>query len=197
MVKSKQTIKNAIIESFLPDVAYDGWSWSSVLKAAAREGYGRGQVREAFPGGIGDVVCSYAAHIDDLMMARLDRIDPDVLRVRDRIRMAVLARFDALEPYKEAERYAVSYWSMPLRHVRAGKIVWRTADLIWNWAGDISDDYNHYTKRGLLSGILSTSTLVWLDDESDDRIVTSNFVDRRIDNVMQIGKIMGKIKAVA
>ena len=165
------------------------------MKSAAAAGYSRSQVRQAFPGKLDDVLDYFAIWTDSKMMEKLDKIDPEVLRVRDRIRTAVLARFDSLEPYREAERQALSYWSMPLRHIRAAKIVWRTADTIWDWAGDTAKDYNRYTKRGLLSGILSTTLLVWLDDDSQGRSITRSFLDRRIENVMQFGQIVGKIKS--
>lgn len=31
--------------------------------------------------------------------------------------------------------------------------IWNTADIIWNFAGDKATDFNHYTKRTLLSGV--------------------------------------------
>lgn len=193
----KQAVRDAIIREVLPDVTFDGWSWAGTLRAAGRCGYERAVVRDIFPRGMCDVLDGYADMIDREMMATLARIDPDALRIRDRIRTAIIARFDALEPYREAERHAAAYWGLPPRQIKAAKIVWRCADRIWNWAGDTSEDYNHYTKRGLLSGILSSATLVWLDDDSDGLTVTRGFVDRRIENVMQLGRIIGKMKGAA
>jgi len=88
----------------------------------------------------------------------------------------------------------LSYWTMPPRGVRAGGVVWRTADRIWDWAGDTATDYNRYTKRALLCGVIGSTTLAWLGDGSGDMTATRAFLSRRIENVMQIGKFVGKIK---
>lgn len=84
---------------------------------------------------------------------------------------------------------------LPTHTARGGKIAWRTADRIWDWAGDNATDYNHYTKRALLCGVLVSTTLAWLDDDSTGMQETEAFLKRRIDNAMSIGKIAGKAKA--
>jgi len=187
-------IKEKIVLAMLPDVPFDGWSMATAQKAAVSCGYDAGMAAAVFPGGLPDILDSFSGWADGQMMQALDKTDPQALRVRDRVRAGVMARFEALAPYKEAERLAVAYWAAPLRSVRGSKILWRTADRIWNWAGDTATDYNRYTKRGLLSGVLASSTLVFLDDESEDMEITRAFLDRRIENVMQLGRFLGKIK---
>ena len=132
---------------------------------------------------------------DRWMLARLKDIDPESLRVRDRVRVAVLARFRALYQYREATRQSNTFWIVPTRARRAGKITWRTADRIWDWAGDTATDYNHYTKRALLCGVLVSTALAWVNDDSLGMAETESFLDRRIDGVMTIGKAVGKAKS--
>ena len=36
------------------------------------------------------------------------------------------------------------------------KLAWESADHLWRWAGDEATDWNHYSKRTILSGILTT-----------------------------------------
>jgi len=72
-------------------------------------------------------------------------------------------------------------------------MTWRTADVIWTWAGDTSDDYNKYTKRGLLSGVIASTMTYWLQDQSDDLVKTRDFLNNRIENVLFVGKNVGKI----
>ena len=50
---------------------------------------------------------------------------------------------------------AVAFWVRPMRKFEGAKLVWKTADKIWNWAGDTSSDYNYYTKRALLSAVIA------------------------------------------
>jgi ubiquinone biosynthesis protein COQ9 len=72
-------------------------------------------------------------------------------------------------------------------------VTWKTADVIWNWAGDTSDDYNRYTKRGLLSGVIGTTMAYWMRDESDNHEKTKAFLNDRIENVIFVGQNLSKV----
>ncbi len=60
--------------------------------------------------------------------------------------------------------------------------------------GDTSDDVNWYSKRATLSGVYGATVLYWLGDDSPDHQRTWEFLDRRIDNVMQIEKFKAQSK---
>ncbi|HRQ61979.1 MAG TPA: COQ9 family protein, partial [Alphaproteobacteria bacterium] len=141
------------------------------------------------------VLDGFADLADRRMMDHLATVSPEGMRVRDKVRAGVAARLSTLAPYKEAVRAASSFWARPSHAFHAGRILWRTADRIWVWAGDTSSDYNHYTKRGLLSGILASTTLAWLAPENDDDPAmpkTLDFLDRRIDNALSVGQLAGR-----
>jgi ubiquinone biosynthesis protein COQ9 len=74
------------------------------------------------------------------------------------------------------------------------KLIWGTADHIWNALGDTSRDYNWYTKRATLSAVYSSTALYWLGDDSPDHMATWAFLDRRIEDVMQIEKLKAKAR---
>jgi ubiquinone biosynthesis protein COQ9 len=77
---------------------------------------------------------------------------------------------------------------MPQNVADAARLAWRSADRIWRVAGDTATDFNHYTKRGILSALYTSTMLVFLDDDSEGLVTTRGFLDRRIDDVMQIEK---------
>lgn len=187
-------IRDEIIESALPHVRFDGWGWDVLLQGAEEAGYEEPMLRAVFPGGLTDALDHFSDYADRGMMAALKPVNPDDLRVRERIGKALFARYQFLAPYKEAVRQSASFWLVPWRKTRAARIVWRTADVIWRWAGDDSKDYNHYTKRGLLSGIIVSTTLAWMNDETPGMMQTKEFLDRRIENVMQLSKVIGRVK---
>lgn len=193
MTKKITGIRDAILLAMLPGVAFDGWSWEGARQAADQAGYGADMADAVFPGGLKGILCHFSDYADRQMMLALSPVDPLALRVRERVRQAVEARFEALMPHKEAVRMAAAYWIGPLRKWESVRLVWRTADHIWDWAGDTATDYNRYTKRGLLSGILAGATLVWMNDKNPGLTGVMAFVDRRIENVMQFEKIKGKI----
>lgn len=190
-------IRDQIIRAALPNVAFEGWTWPLVEQAAQDAGYEPAMARAVFPDQIKDVLDAFADIADREMLKALDAVNVEDLRIRDRIRTALIARYEWLAPHKEALRQSVQFWIVPTRKPRGAKIVWRSADRIWDWAGDTATDYNRYTKRGLLSGIIVSTTLVFLNDASEHMDNTKAFMDRRIENVMQLGKVIGKIKKTA
>ena len=72
------------------------------------------------------------------------------------------------------------------------KCLYRTVDAIWYAAGDRSTDYNFYTKRLLLAGVVSSTLLCWLNDRSEGHAETWAFLDRRISQVVRVGGRLGK-----
>lgn len=186
-------IKNAILEAALPNVPFDGWTMKTLESAAQSAGYCKEMVLSVFPSGVKDAII-YLSHWADGRMLEILAQSVPPQRVRDKIALAVRTRLDVLAPYKEAERLAIAYWMRPLRKWEGAKLVWKTANAIWLWAGDTATDYNHYTKRTLLSGVITATTLFWLSDHSAKHQDSWNFLDRRIDNVLSIGKIVGRIK---
>ena len=69
----------------------------------------------------------------------------------------------------------------------------KDAKAIWEALGDTSDDLNWYTKRSTLSGVYSSTVLYWLGDDSTGSRGTWEFLDRRIDDVMQIEKFKAEL----
>ncbi|WP_374298103.1 COQ9 family protein, partial [Sphingomonas sp.] len=86
-----------------------------------------------------------------------------------------------------------SFLAMPLNAALALKLLYRTVDAIWYAAGDNATDFNFYTKRGLLAGVYSATLLYWLNDRSQDCADTWAFLDRRIEEVMQVPKLLGRL----
>jgi len=65
------------------------------------------------------------------------------------------------------------------------------------WAGDTATDFNFYTKRLLLSGVLGSTTLYWLEDRSPGGVDTHGFLDRRLADVLALPKLGERLRAVA
>ncbi|MDE1152931.1 MAG: COQ9 family protein [Micavibrio sp.] len=193
--KKPADMQTRILEAALPDVAFDGWSDDLLDRAAARLGIARSVVDGAFPDGCTGLIRQFALWADDKTVAQLKPARMAALRVRDKIALGVETRLEVLMPYKAAVGAALAYMARPPRARHMPKIVWQTADALWRAAGDTSTDYNHYTKRLLLSGVLSSTMLYWLNDNSDDGEKTRAFLQKRIDNVLKIGGVIGKIKA--
>ena len=186
------TDTDALLMDVLAQVPVHGWT-DAALGAADPSGE---RVRSAWPGGMPDAIDAFAGWADRAMEATLEGTDLDDMKVRKRVRLMVRRRLEALEPHREAVRREALYVAAQRPDLGA-RLVWRTASRIWYLAGDAATDFNHYSKRGLLCGVIASTTLCWLGDDSDDRQPTWDFLDRRIDNVMELGKALGKAKTFA
>lgn len=190
------SLRARLLEAALPDVAFDGWTDELLARASARLGLPVEDAEEAFPGGAADMVRYFSVWADEKMLAALPA-SFDKLRIRDRINLGVRTRLEILTPYRAAMSAALSFMARPPRTRQLPKLVWRTADALWRRAGDTSTDYNHYTKRLLLSGVITSTTLFWLNDDSDGAGRSWQFLDNRIDNVLKIGGLLAKVRSRA
>jgi len=167
--------------------AFDGWTEKAIAMAAAELGVPADRARLVFRGAV-DMIDAWFDSLDKAMLAAFP---PDVIeemKVRDRIRALVLFRFEALAPRREALRRALSILAMPQNVPAAAGLAWRSADRIWRTAGDTATDFNHYTKRATLIGVYASTTLVFLDDDSEGLAATGAFLDRRLADVMRFEK---------
>ena len=77
-------------------------------------------------------------------------------------------------------------FALPHHAADGARAIWHTADTIWTALGDASRDFNWYSKRATLSAVYSSALLYWLGDATPAHTATREFVQRRIDNVMQV-----------
>ena len=170
------------------NAVFDGWSRAAVDSAAAQLGVDPAQARLAFPKAPADMVEAYIQAVDKEMEQRLPPENLAGMKIREKIRTLVWTRLQIMGGAREAVRSALSILAMPQNVPLGLRIGWRSADLMWRLAGDTSTDFNHYTKRMTLGAVYASTLLAWLDDDSDGWIETGDFLDRRIDNVMQFEK---------
>jgi ubiquinone biosynthesis protein COQ9 len=174
----------------VPDNAvFDGWSDRAVAMAASQLGVPADRARLAFPDGPIEMIDAWFASIDRSMSAAWPPERIESLKFRDRIRQLVLFRIEAINPHKEALRRAFAILAQPQHAMTAARLAWRAADRMWRVAGDTATDFNHYSKRGILSALYTATMLVFLDDDSDGLAATRGFLDRRIDDVMRFEKL--------
>jgi ubiquinone biosynthesis protein COQ9 len=185
-------IRERLLLASLAHVPFDGWSDAAIRAGAEDAGLTPAEALNAFPAGPAEALALFSDWADRQMLARLDAIDLDALKVRERVAAGVRLRLEALTPHKEAVRRGLSFLALPPNAGRGLKSLHRTVDAIWTMAGDRSTDYNYYTKRLLLAGVLSSTTLFWLNDRSEGHQATWAFLERRIDEVLRIGGRLGK-----
>lgn len=176
----------AVLAPHLADAAgFDGWSDAALLTAAQAAGVDPGIARLAIPGGAPDMITAWLDSVDAAMAASFPPERIAMLKIRERIRDLILFRQAYAFPHREAVRRSLSVLALPQHAATGARLLWRTANRIWIQAGDAATDWNWYSKRAILSGLYMATTLVWLDDRTDDLALTRAFLDRRIDEVLR------------
>jgi ubiquinone biosynthesis protein COQ9 len=182
-----------LVDALLPHVAFDGWSLGALDAAASDVGVPADRARLVFPGGAVDMVMAYCRRADTQMAAELIIRGISGLKIRERVTLAVRLRLEQATPHKEAVRRAVSILAMPQHARRSLQLTWGTVDAMWRACGDTATDYNHYTKRGILSAVYTATVLTWLNDTSDGHADTWAFLDRRISGIMAFEKTKARV----
>ena len=193
MTDATQDPKMQLLDAILMHVPFDGWSHASFRAAVADTGIDRGLADAVCPRGAVDLAIAYHKRGDEIMVARLKTEDMSELRYRDKIAAGVRFRLEAVSD-KEAVRRGTTLFSLPHNGPDGAKLVWGTCDAIWDTLGDTSDDFNWYSKRATLSAVYTSTVLFWLGDTSEGHGDTWEFLDRRIDNVMQIEKVKAQVR---
>ena len=187
------TAADRLLDAALPHVAFDGWSEATLASAALDAGIDPALARALYPRAGPDLALAYHRRGDARMLAALAERDLSALRFRERIALALRLRLEQAD--REAVRRAATLMALPQNAPDAARAVWATADAVWNALGDTSEDGNWYSKRALLSAVHSATVLFWLGDESEGCADTWDFLDRRIENVMQFEATKARIKA--
>ena len=168
----------------LPNVAFDGWSNSTFVAACKEADISERKARLFCPRGALDLAIAFHKWGDDQFETAFTKKKISELKVREKIRKAVELRIK-LASDKEAVRRGVVLFALPIYAFEGSRLIWDTADLIWESIGDKSEDYNWYSKRAILSAVYASTVLYWLGDNSEGSEETWHFLDRRIEDVMK------------
>lgn len=190
---STPSTKDILLDAALMHVPFDGWSDAALAAALEDTGLDTTTAKAVFPRGAVDMALAYHARGDAQMLAALQAADLGDMRFRDRVAYAVRLRLEVVED-KELVRRGMTLFALPPYAADGARALWQTADHIWQALGDTSQDVNWYTKRATLSAVYSATVLYWLGDTSDGDAATWAFLDRRIDNVMQIETLKAKAR---
>ena len=182
-----------LLDAALLHVPFDGWTKVSFDAAVTDTGIDPILAGAVCPRGAVDLALAFHDRGDSMMLERIAETDLTSMRFRDRIAAAVRIRLEIVED-KELVRRGMTVFSLPQYAADGTRALWNTCGRIWEALGDSSEDVNWYTKRATLSGVYSSTLLFWLGDDSPNNQATWEFLDRRIDNVMQIEKFKAQVR---
>lgn len=177
--------EEALLNAALAHVPFDGMNQRAIEAGARDIGISADLARVIFPQGGASLAAAYHRRGDAGLRDWLAASLPEG-RFRDRIAGAVWQRLHLAD--REMVRAGAAVMALPGNAALGARLVWETADTIWTGLGDTSDDVNWYSKRATLSAVHAATVLYWLGDDSENWQATHDFLDRRIEGVMQFEK---------
>src|SRR5687767_10680182 len=138
--------EQALLDEALKLVPAHGWTRRTVALAGKALGMSEGETELLLPHGPADLAALLSRRHDARTLEALGGVDPQALKIRERIRRAVEARLDAAALDEAALRRWTGFLALPPHLPLGSRLAWESADLLWRWAGDEATDENHYTK---------------------------------------------------
>ncbi|XP_042351680.1 ubiquinone biosynthesis protein COQ9, mitochondrial [Plectropomus leopardus] len=199
--ETEEQLQARILTAALEFVPLHGWSMEAI--AAASETLGLSSASSGmFINGAGDLVLHFIAQCNSQLteilaeqhnQVQLGQAEPK--ETADFLRDAVETRLRMYIPYIETWPQAMSILLLPHNIPDSLKHLSTLVDDIWYYAGDRSTDMNWYTKRAALTGIYNTTELVMLQDSSPDFQETWNFLDNRIQDVVNMATTAKQVQS--
>ena len=191
MTTPSEALRARWLEALLPAVPFDGWTETAAQTAAETAGLTPGEQALAAPRGLPDLVDAFFDAAEREANAALIASDLSNLGVREKVAHGLKLWLAALAPHKEAARRAGSRGFLPWVAGDALQRTYSVADMVWSGVGDTSEDYNKYSKRGLLAATVPLIFLRWLDEE--DETALDAYISRRLTGAMKLGQAAGKV----
>ena len=183
--------RDAALLAAMPHVARCGWTLAAVRDGLADLGAEPALAALMFSRGGAELVAEWAAYADRQMLAAAAAENIAHLRTPARIRRAIELRLAVQRPWRaQLRRGAALLATQPLL---AARVTARTADALWQAAGDRSADFSWYTKRASLAAIHAATMLFWLRDDSPDAAATMVFLDHRLADAARVGGLRRRL----
>jgi ubiquinone biosynthesis protein COQ9 len=202
-------LRDLLVKAMLFHAGMDGWTEKALFRAADDLGVPHREALRAFPGTKAkDMIFHMHTLGDRKLQHDLAQQEAPPLRVRDKVILGVRLR---LEPWsnigadiesgdeaasgvdaRQALKRAAPILLAPHNAAMSAEMIFQTVNIIWKYAGDVSVDINFYSKRGLLASAYISTLLYWLNDPSPGQQESWVFLEKRIDQAMNIGRKSGQ-----
>lgn len=181
--------EQSLVEACLRYVGELGFNAHALSRAGHELGLNQGEIDLICPNGI----CDIAALLWRKHDLCLNGLELDGLKIREKISTLLITRLDQAFD-NEASTQAIAhrffaFLMMPQNLALYQRLLWASSDTIWRLAGDQSLDENHYSKRMIVTGILSTAALTRL---SQGKSAQDEQIARNIESVMSFEKFKAK-----
>ena len=180
-MKSKQ---DKLAKLFIQEVPKFGWSRETLLHCAKKQKLSTPNLALMFPSFEYDVLKYLIAQNNSLVEKNYNSFNNSRLKTRDKIKTIMELKFDSNAFLKDSLPEMLKFLLRPGNIFMSIKMLHQNSDFIWKLAGDKSNDFNYYSKRGLLSMVYLATLIYWLNDKSNKGIGTKNFISKSVDGIV-------------
>ena len=149
------------------------------------------EIKILFPEGNNDIIKFSLEQLNEDLEDSCKRIDLIRLPIHKRIRKILLLKLSLMSKDKNFYKKIFLNLLIPKKNFSVPVQLYKSVDQIWFIAGDISTDFNFYTKRLILSGIYSRVVLFFFNN--NDQAELENILDTNLRRVSKIPEIKAKI----
>ncbi|KAK5868016.1 hypothetical protein PBY51_012463 [Eleginops maclovinus] len=199
--ETEEQLQARILTAALEFVPLHGWSVEAIAAGAETLGLSSASTG-MFYNGAGDLVLHFVSQcnsqLTDILAEQHNQVQlgqAEPKKTAEFLRDAVETRLRMYIPYIESWPQAMSILLLPHNIPDSLKHLSTLVDDMWYYAGDRSTDMNWYTKRAALTGIYNTTELVMLQDSSPDFQDTWDFLDNRIQDVVNMATTAKQVQA--
>lgn len=198
-----QKIRSEILEASLKFVPTKGWSQEAIANGAESINY-PGVAHGIFPNGAIELIHYFYAKCNRELIEQLEReFDEQTGKTdengkaierpspRDFAIRAIRLRLEMIIPYKDTWPQALAIMTLPQNVPTSLAQLLTLVDDVCYCAGDRSVDIGWYTRRIGFASIYKMVELYLLQDKSTDHQQTWEFLERRMDEGIQIQEFLG------
>ena len=189
-----QVKKNRFLKEFLVISSINGWNLDSFEKTKKKLKFNSDLANKLFTNKLDDLILFYYFSTNDQLSKIYTKRRFNKKSIRLSILNAIKIKFELLNKNKDSVKKSSIFLSNPSKQFLSGKIIYKTVDHIWKLIGDLSNDYNFYTKRAILASIYSFAMIMWLNDKNKNLDKTFNFLEKSIMNMNVVSNIKSKLK---
>ncbi len=172
---------------FVPDLGLNRMSVSAGARAA---GFNAAELDLIAPNGGADVAAILWRGHDETALGPDTETTVAGMKIRDRIGYLLNTWLDAFAANEPLAHRLIGCLMLPPHLGLYRRLLWASADRIWQLAGDKALDENHYSKRLIVCGILGTALMTRLTRGREAQLEQ---VKRNIDGVMQFEKFKAQM----
>ena len=176
-------------------VVTNGWNESLFKSITKNKIFKIDEILTLFPEGYLSLLKFYLKELNIDMTSSAKNLDLTRMKTHQRIREIILLRLNIKQNEKDLIKRTYFTLLLPKHFNILLMSLYNIVDQIWFIAGDISTDFNFYSKRAILATVYSSTVLYWINNENFEE--TKKFLDKQLKKISKIPQIKKQIKNVS